>query len=119
VIALDIHPTALAAAGGEMPKDKVYDGVSLLPHLDGTRPDAPHEALYWRFTSSAIRRGSWKLLVHPGEAPKLFDLAADVGEKKDLAAEKPELVKDLSGALAKWDAELAKPLWGHPRRRPR
>jgi arylsulfatase A-like enzyme len=113
VISLDIHPTAVAAAGGKIPDDAKLDGVNLLPYLRGDQAGPPHEALFWRFGPKwAVRKGDWKLVKNGDGGPKLFDLAADLGEKKDLAAEKPEAVKELQAAYDKWDAQLAKPLWG-------
>ncbi len=46
------------------------------------------------------------------------DLEADVGEKKDLAKDKPEVFKELTAAYKDWDAQLAKPLWGRRGRQP-
>jgi arylsulfatase A-like enzyme len=118
VIALDIHPTACAAAGVKLPDDAKLDGVNLLPYLKGENDKPPHETLYWRFgQQSAVRKGDLKLVKMPNVPVQLFDLSADVGEKKNLAEEKPELVKELDEALKKWDGELIKPLWG-PARQP-
>lgn len=110
VISLDILPTALAVAGADRPAN--LDGVDILPYVAGKKDNAPHEALYWRFgQASAIRRGDWKLLRQPGQAPKLFDLAKDIGEKNDLAAANPDKVKDLEAELDRWNGELKEPLW--------
>src|SRR3989442_14873327 len=48
VSALDVFATAAAAAGADLPNDRPYDGVSLLPYLTGRSVGAPHDALYWR-----------------------------------------------------------------------
>jgi arylsulfatase A-like enzyme len=50
VIQLDIHPTALAAAGAAIGADAKLDGVDLLPYLTGKKAGPPHETLYWRFS---------------------------------------------------------------------
>lgn len=95
VIQLDFHPTALAAAG--VTTDARLDGVNLLPHLTGEKQSPPHESLYWRFgQQTAIRHVNYKLVKATGiDQPQLFNLAADIGEAKDLSSEKPEIVKDL------------------------
>lgn len=50
----------------------------------------PHDALFWRFgTQRAVRKGDWKL-TDLGQGPKLFNLAGDIGEKDDLAAQYPD-----------------------------
>jgi arylsulfatase A-like enzyme len=122
VISLDILPTALAAAGGQRPED--LDGVDILPYLAGRKNGDPHEALYWRFGASlAIRKGDWKVLKLQREAAMLFNLADDIGEKNDLAAARPEKVKELETDLNHWNAQLKEPLWngaqGNPARQAR
>jgi arylsulfatase A-like enzyme len=116
VIALDLFPTLLAAAGGKVPDDRVIDGVDLLPYLSGKKRGAPHEALFWRFgAASAVRKGKWKLVKTDENAPQLFDLDQDIGEKNNLAAQRPEVIRDLTAAFSRWDAQMIEPLW-RPRR---
>lgn len=115
VIQLDFAPTALAAAGAEA-KNANFDGVNLLPHLQGKVTAPPHESLYWRFGEQlAIRHGNFKLVRGVGvDKPQLFDLAADIGESKDLSAERPELYKDLTDRYQAWNKTLAEPRWPQP-----
>lgn len=113
VIALDIHPTAVAAAGGS---NAGLDGVNLLPFLEGRQTGAPHEALYWRFGEQrAIRKGDWKLDLMEAE-PQLFNLARDIGEKNNLAAAEPAKLRELQSDWNRWDAQLEAPRWGRPNR---
>jgi arylsulfatase A-like enzyme len=120
VIQLDIPVTALAAAGavGETAKKWNFDGENLLPYLEGDKAGGPHGSLYWRFgPQAAIRHGNLKLVK--GRAAdrnavtdwELYDLAADIGETKNLAAEKPEIVKDLTARYEAWNKTLAEPRW--------
>lgn len=115
VIALDIHSTALAAAGVTLEKN--LDGVNLLPHLQGEKKDAPHDALYWRFGQPlAIRSGDWKLIrTAHSEEFQLYNLAADIGEQKDVAAENAKVVAELQEKVLAWDKELIAPKWGPAR----
>ncbi len=124
VIQLDIHTTTLAVAGVAIKPEWKLDGVNLLPFLEGKERGAPHAALYWRFGEQmAIRRGDWKL-VRPdlapdrqfgdiAQTPMLFNLAEDIGEKNDRAAQKPELVKELAADWERWNRELAPAAWQH------
>jgi arylsulfatase A-like enzyme len=116
VSALDVLPTAASVAGTKAPEG--IEGVNLLPHLKGEKADAPHESLAWRFgPQKAIRRGKWKLVDFRDFEAKtqsgwqLFDLDADISESKNLAAEHPELVAELSKAWDDWNAKNIAPLW--------
>jgi arylsulfatase A-like enzyme len=122
VIALDIHPTVVAAAGGKIPSEARLDGRNLIPYLLGETKGRPHDQLFWRFgDQTAIRSGDWKLVKTRGaRTPHLYNLAADIGERNDLAAKHPDKVKELQAAYDKWNAELAGPKWargGRVRRR--
>ena len=50
------------------------------------------------------------------EGAKLFNLADDIGETKDLASANPRKVKELEAKWSHWNAQLAEPLWGPPQR---
>jgi len=115
VIALDIFPTAAAAAGASTAKSRPLDGVNLLPYLEGSNRSAPHEALFWREIGGqgfAVRCGSMKL-VKPAATDRihLFDLEKDPREARDLAGERPAVVRELKELYARWNARNTAPLW--------
>ena len=113
MIALDIFATASAAAGVDLPKDRVIDSVNRIPYLKAEVTAAPHESLFWRFgEQQAIRKGQYKLLKLRNGEEHLFDLKQDIGEKRDLLVERTEIVADLRAEFAKWNSQLANPLWG-------
>jgi arylsulfatase A-like enzyme len=114
VSTLDVLTTTLAAAGLPMPSDKKYDSVNLIPHLTGEKAGPPHERLFWRMIrkkACAVREGSWKLVRLADAAPALFDLAKDIGEKEDVAADNPDVVSQLVTKLDVWDKELIDPVF--------
>ncbi len=125
-IQLDLTATALAAAGIQVDQDSKLEGVDLLPFLTGEKSGGPHDALYWRFGQQiAIRLGDYKLVRYDSNADtltgarnqpvtpaKLYNLAADIGETKDLAAEMPDKVKELQSRWDAWNVANVKPLWG-------
>jgi arylsulfatase A-like enzyme len=119
VIALDFLPTALAAAESADLTPKNLDGVNLLPFLSGEKSGAPHEMLFWRSGgpggNNAVRRGSMKLVRLGQTTPELYDLAADVGETKNLATAKPEVVKELTAAIAEWEKGTIAPIFESPK----
>jgi hypothetical protein len=57
----------------------------------------------------AVREERWKLVRLDDNAPELFDLADDIGESKNLAAEKPDVLARLSAAMDAWELELIAP----------
>jgi len=115
ISALDVAPTVLAAAGA-VPAAGAYDGVNILPYLTGTAPPAsdPHASLFWRIGSaSAARMGNWKLFVPESGTPALFDLATDIGERRDVSASQKPVLANLQRAYAAWEKDQQPPKWGH------
>ena len=129
VIQLDILPTALVAAGVALDPAWKLDGVDLVPFLASeSAPGTPHESLFWRFgKQDAIRQGDWKLVRYDAAADdgsrsratdvtptprRLYNLADDPGESRDLAAANPARVQELLAAWDEWDRQLVPPRWG-------
>ena len=116
ISSLDLFPSAVALGDGELPKNRVYDGVNLMPYLTGQIKTSPHEVLCWRNgPNGAVRKGNWKLFK-ARDHYWLYDLSNDIGEKKDLAAAHPEIVEQLKKEFDKWEAQMKEPLW--PCRKP-
>ncbi len=95
--AVDILPTLAEVAGA--PVAKPVDGITFAPTLRGRDADTRDRVLVWHFNGyggqQAVREGNLKAVrtgLHKNpEAPlQLFDLAKDIGEQRDLAAERPE-----------------------------
>ena len=93
----DFLPTAAELAGATPPR--AIDGASFVPALTG-KPSGAGRTLYWEFHEGgfhqAARRRNWKL-VRQGREQKLelFDLAEDIGETRNLAADRPAVVREL------------------------
>lgn len=101
----DFLPTALDLAGARLPTEMGIDGVSIAPLLRGGNAP-PRELFYWELhekaSKQAVRFGDWKAVRDPFNEPiQLFDLKADPYETKDLASEKPDIVKMAEALLAK------------------
>jgi arylsulfatase A-like enzyme len=126
---VDIYATAAAAAGAELPTDRIMDGVDLTPYVtanvtanvkDTKRMDSPHEYLFFRGgAAQAVRDKRWKLMVSAPpqlghkQSPRkewLFDLTAE-GERVDLLVEHPEVAGRLRGALDAHNEAQAEPRW--------
>jgi arylsulfatase len=109
----DLMPTLLEVAGARYPK--THEGRELPPLLgkswnpmlagQAESPRTAEDYLAWEiFGNRAVRQGDWKIRWEHKPLGKgeweLFNLATDVAERKDLAAERPDKLKAL---LALWD----------------
>ncbi len=105
VSATDIFPTSLRSAQGQLPSDRPYDGVDLLPFLTDAEQEArPHPKLYWRADHIwALRDGDYKLVlsVRDGWA-EMYDLARDRSETVNLKAQLPDLFERLVQQHERW-----------------
>lgn len=92
-----------------------------LPLLRGTG-DVARDGLFWHFPTSmwsrwpggAIRKGDFKLIeFYEDRRVELYDLGNDLGETKDLAAQRPDLARALRTELHQWrrsiDAHMPAP----------
>ena len=115
-VTTDYFPTVLDILDIPLPDDREYDGISLLPLIEGkvTQRDKPigFQANGWSAWTEhryKIVRASKK--VGTGEW-LLYDLANDPFEENDLAAKQPDRVKTMVAAFDEWaasvEADLAK-----------
>lgn len=110
VISLDVAATAVAQAG--LPRDEKLDGVNLVPFLTGENKAAPHDALYWRWSSqAAVLEMPYKLIVLGSRERLLFDVTHPEGEniERDLRAKHPEIAVRLEAKLEAWSDQLQPP----------
>ena len=112
VIALDLLPTFVAAAGGKPESSWKLDGVDLLPFVDGKQKSLPHEQLFWRFGRQwAMREGDWKLMSMGEGNSQLFNLKSDVGELQDLADTQAARVQSMKAAWDAWNQKNIPARW--------
>jgi arylsulfatase A-like enzyme len=109
-ITMDLTATFLALAGASPAKDRPLDGIDLLPILTGKRP-ALTRTFFWRIDRSnrkqkAVRHGDWKYVQDGVFVEMLFNLADDIGERRNLAFRHPDIVRDLKKRLAAWEKEM-------------
>jgi arylsulfatase A-like enzyme len=111
----DFFPTLLEAAG-LAPKPHAHeDGVSFLPLLEGADKLA-RDAIFWHYPhygnqggspGSSVRSGDYKLIEFFEDGRlELYNLAADIGETRNLAADLPEVTARLHGLLRAWREAL-------------
>ncbi|MHB8899870.1 MAG: sulfatase-like hydrolase/transferase [Thermoguttaceae bacterium] len=101
VTSMDLLPTLLALAGASPPEGLVLDGYDIMPVLAGDQ-DSPRQEMFWkRQGDEAARAGNWKW-IRNRSGTFLFDLAADLGEKNNLAKEMPQKAAELEKKFAGW-----------------
>jgi arylsulfatase A-like enzyme len=101
--AVDLLPTLVAAAGLELRPKKPLDGRSLLPLL--LDPGAAWEDRpvfsHWN-GKTGVRSGRWRL----DAAGRLYDMEADPGQIRDVAADHPAVAGELRRQVDEWRREM-------------
>lgn len=105
----DFLPTAAALAGVAPPDG--LDGVSIVPTLFGKYEQQQPAPLYWEFHErgfhQALRDGNWKAVRENRGEAELFDLATDIAEANDVAAEHPEIAAKMQELFESCRADSA------------
>jgi arylsulfatase A-like enzyme len=125
ILSVDLYPTLLELCGAKAPK-QTLDGESYAGLLtDSGKGKLKRDAIFWHFPgylgqgknawrttpAGAIRQGEWKLLEFFEDGRlELYNLADDLSEKKNLAKEKPEVVKKLHARLVAWRKDVGAPM---------
>lgn len=112
----DLMPTFCEVAGIDNYVEKYsnkelavdyFDGISFAPTLLGEGEQQKHDFLYWEFHETnmmALRMGNWKLVVQDGNC-SLYDLVTDSHEDKNLAADYPDIVKQMKDIIKREHTE--------------
>jgi arylsulfatase A-like enzyme len=118
---MDVFPTFVDLAHGEVPSDRVIDGKSLVAFLEDKAPSPRRKFFYYSGRRLfAVREGEWKLhfikrkrgpkghlsspvYCHP---PELYNLAKDPEEAHDVVADHPDVVERLSQAAVDFQAKM-------------
>ena len=121
---IDFLSTFVSLAGGRVPTDRKIDGKDISPLLLGSTKKSPREVQYYFSGNNlqAVRSGPWKLAITrqnearkvtaantnaPGPfKPTLYNLDTDIGERNEVAAQHPDVVKRLQKLIAKMNADL-------------
>ena len=136
---IDVLPTVAALLGVGEPERKI-DGADARALVLGKSDDATHDAFFFYYGNNdleAVRSGRWKLHFphgyrtmrgrEPGAGGRpgkydygvktglwLFDLEADPGESRDVAAEHPDVVERLTALAGAMRADLGDDLTETP-----
>ncbi len=122
VCLVDLLATMAEIVGVRLPDNAGEDSVSLLPTFRDPRSTFRTPVVHHSIDGSfSIRQGRWKLELCPGSggwsSPKpgkeceglppiqLYDLNADIGERRNVQHEHPEVVAELTGLLTRYVRE--------------
>lgn len=110
---IDWMPTLLEMVGVPLPPGSKPDGVSIVPALKGGKLD--RDAIFCHFPhdtpasgqhpGTSVRRGDWKLIrLFAGnddgtDLLELYNLRDDIGETQNLAAEHPDIARELNARI--------------------
>lgn len=128
ITSMDLFPTFAELAGVELPEGITLDGKNILGLLRGQTAESPHDYFYYYngVQLQAVRNEKWKLHIPRTSAqqpywakkdsgkrvfttlkqPLLFQLDSDVEEKKNVYAQHPEVVTELSKAAERARVEI-------------
>ncbi len=113
VTTMDLFPTIANLASVGIPKDRIIDGVDMMRFWSGKTDKSPRDTLFYYAYNhlQAVRHGKWKLvlprparppwtawygrMIDAVAEPELYDLANDMSEKHDVAAQHPDVVAKL------------------------
>lgn len=119
---IDLLPTLVTLAGGEIPAEPAIDGRDISALLYCATKESAREAHYYfsGYNLQAIRQGPWKLAIAAqpetmgkgaapdaaGDAPRLYNLDREIGEKSNVANGHPEIVGRLRKLAETMAAEI-------------
>ncbi|MGL4594973.1 MAG: sulfatase-like hydrolase/transferase [Thermoguttaceae bacterium] len=128
--AIDLFPTFCELVGQKLPNDRVYDGCSLVPLIDGKSFERS-QPLFWFYLNAtgkpkmAMRDGDWKIVAALENSPKpsatgrmssewfaniktvspenweLYKIKDDIAEKVDLAEVEPLILSQMKEKMYK------------------
>jgi len=101
--AIDLLPTLTALAGVPRAGNKPLDGVDLSPVLLGKTPSLPARLIFSHQNGQVSVRSPTHRLDSRGA---LFDMVADPGQTKDVAAAQPAVAEKLIQAVAAWRQDV-------------
>jgi len=115
VVSTDFYPTILDMAGLPPRPDQHRDGVSLVPLLK-QKGAIERKSIFWHyphysnqggFPGGAVREGDYKLVERFEDGRvHLYNLKDDIGERKDLAKDMPDRVREMRRRLHSWYREV-------------
>jgi len=116
VSSLDFYPTFAKLANATIPEGKTLDGKEIIGLLTGKEPLSDDRMIYVLrhregYNDVGARKGDWKITRMGNEPWGLYNIANDIGEKKNLGGQYPERLKEMVEETKQWTISHIRPLW--------
>mgnify|MGYP006291427463 CR=1 FL=1 len=109
VMGADLFPTMMAIGGVASVNNLKLDGINLLPHLVENKQPKPRPLFWCHASQLAVRQGDFKLITNKSfSETSLYNLSVDLRESENIAAQHPDLVKELLEILKAWQTDVTK-----------
>ena len=104
---VDMLPTLADFCGLKVPQDRIIDGASIRPLLEGQSADWTERVITVhsqrvetpiKWKQSAVMTEQWRLI----NGKELYDIQADPGQKTNIADDHPNVVARLTNRYNKW-----------------
>jgi len=116
---MDLYTTFSRLAGVAVPDDRIVDGMDLSPALFEGQDSPRQEMFYYResrlyavrvgdYKAHFITQGGYDPAITEHDPPLLFNLNADPSEKYNIAAEYPEIIKEIREVVRRHNEEMVK-----------
>jgi arylsulfatase A-like enzyme len=119
---LDVMPTLMELASLPEGDLAALEGVSLVPAIEGESFALPvySEAMLYGSTKRSLVDGDYKLMFDEQAGPwRLYDLAADPGETRDLSTERAATARSLQHKLEAWRTRVGRDFESRRREAPK
>ncbi len=100
----DYFPTVMDVLGYTVPEteSRPYDGVSLLPLIDGQMAERPRPIAFESAGCVSLMDNRYKIIRVAGGGYELYDIVEDPSEQHNIADEHPDIVATMQAALDAW-----------------
>ncbi len=111
---IDLMPTLIDLCDLKKPEDLKYDGRSLVPLLNEEVKEWPERTLFIhnqrieypvKDKEYQVLTEKWRLVKR--EKDELYNIKSDPEERNDVAAQNPDIVKDLYNRYEKWWEDIS------------
>lgn len=113
VSSMDMFGTIAQLTDLQLPDDRVYDGVDLMPFINDTEKGFPRESLYWRADYLYVMRNKdFKFLMSKRDNwAELYHISKDKYEHFDLNKTSSDTLKAMLKDYNRWQEGLSEPMW--------